>query len=81
MKKVIISLAIAAFFLSSCGCNSCCNKKAAEGECAAVEEVCDSTKCCCGECAEGKTCEGCEKAEGCDKCQKAEGCENCQKAE
>ncbi len=71
MKKLIISLAIAAFCLSSCCCNNCGNK-AAEGEATATEEVCDSTKCCCGECAEGQTCENCENAEGCENCEKAE---------
>ena len=75
MKKVIISLAVAMFFLSGCACNNCCGNKAAEGEAAATEEVCDSTKACCGKCEEGKTCENCEN------CENAEKCEHCQKSE
>ena len=56
MKKVIISLAIAALCFCSCGNNNG-TKKAAEGEAEAVEAVADTTKACCGECAEGQECE------------------------
>ena len=87
MKKVIITLAIAAFCLSSCCCNNSNNKKCSECETEATE-CCDSTKCC-GKCAEGEGHEGCCKQEGeKHECcgnhegEKCEGnCEHCEKAE
>ena len=70
MKKVFISMAIAALCLCSCGNNSG-NKKAEEGEAAQTE--CCETKAeeCCGE-KEGECCGECNKAEGeCANCEKA----------
>ncbi len=59
MKKVIITLSIAALCLCSCGNNN--NSKKAEGEAAATEQCCEENAE--GECAkckeEGKSCEGC----------------------
>ena len=59
MKKVVISLAIAALCFCSC-CNNN-NSKQSEGEEAAVEAVADTTKACCGKCAEGEQCENCNE--------------------
>lgn len=76
MKKVIISFAIAAMRLCSCGNNNSGNKQA-EGEAAATEccEKAEGECCgekegeCCGKCAEGETCEGCESEGECTEAQ------------
>ncbi len=69
MKKVVISMAIAAMFLCSCGNNA--NKQAeGEAEAAATEQV----EGCCKE-AEGE-CDKCKEEGKC--CEEGEACENCQ---
>lgn len=61
MKKLVLSVAMAAVLMlaASCSCGNCCKKKAAEAACDScacaccdsTKACCDSAKTCCGECA------------------------------